>query len=72
MVPTIAIVGLLIFIYFNRYVRRRHDVRRDQWRERREEQLERLLQNVRKNKDKNLDDEMIIRKDDHDDFTIHN
>jgi hypothetical protein len=50
MVPTVAIVGLLIFIYFNRYVQRKRDERREAWRERKEEQLERMLQNI-KNKD---------------------
>jgi hypothetical protein len=48
MVPAIAIVGLLIFIYFNRYVQRKRDDRREQWRARREEQLEQFFQGKKK------------------------
>jgi len=47
MVPAVAIVGLLIFIYFNRYVQRKRDERREAWRERKEEQLEQTLQYLR-------------------------
>jgi hypothetical protein len=47
MVPTVAIVSLLIFIYFNRYVQRKREERRNAWRERKEEQLEQMLQNIR-------------------------
>ena len=47
MVPIVAIVGLLIFIYFNRYVQRKRDERREAWRERKEEQLEQTLQYIK-------------------------
>ena len=47
MVPAVAIFGFLIFIYFNRYVQRKRDERRDAWRERKEEQLEQTLRYIR-------------------------
>jgi hypothetical protein len=43
MVPAAAIIALLIFIYFNRYVQRKRDERREAWRLRKEDQLERML-----------------------------
>jgi hypothetical protein len=47
MVPAAAIIALLIFIYFNRYVQRKRDERREAWRLRKEDQLERMLHNIR-------------------------
>jgi hypothetical protein len=58
MVPGVAIVGLLIFIYFNRYVQRKRDERRNAWRERKEEQLERTLQHVRDKDNREQNDEV--------------
>lgn len=58
MIPAVAIVALLIFIYFNRYVQRKRDERREHWRERREEQLERMLQDVRNKNSNGQNDEV--------------
>jgi len=58
MVPAVAVVALLIFIYFNRYVQRKRNERREQWRERREGQLERMLQNVRSKNSSGQNDEV--------------
>jgi hypothetical protein len=45
---TVAIVALLIFIYFNRYIQRKRDDRRKHWRERREEQLQQFFEAKKK------------------------
>ena len=45
---TPAIIALLIFIYFNRYLQRKRDERREHWRERREEQLQQFFEAKKK------------------------
>lgn len=44
----VAITALLIFIYFNRYLQRKRDDRREQWRERREETIQQFFETKRK------------------------
>lgn len=48
MVYITAIIALLIFIYFNRYLQRKRDERRAHWRERREDQLQQFFEAKKK------------------------
>lgn len=44
----VAIIALLVFIYFNRYLQRKRDDQREQWRERREETLQQFFETKKK------------------------
>ena len=50
-------VGLMIFIYFNRYLQQRRESRREEMLERKEEFLQRLLE-MKKKQHKGPDDEV--------------
>jgi len=52
MVPFIAVVALLIFIYMNRYVQRRRDERRADALERKRELFDKLIDTIRSEDEK--------------------
>jgi len=56
MVPFIAVVALLIFIYMNRYVQRRREERRAESLDRKQELLDKLLDTIRSAEEKKKTD----------------